>query len=95
VLGPDHPDTLTTRNNIAFFRAETGQIQSAIAAFEALLADRTRVLGPDHPDTLRTRHNIATNRARAVPERAGHHRFGAPPDYTRAETPRLSERATT
>ncbi|WP_156427808.1 tetratricopeptide repeat protein, partial [Thiohalocapsa sp. ML1] len=65
VLGPDHPDTLTTRNNIAYCRAQAGEIQPAIAAFEDLLADRTRVLGPDHPDTLSTRSNIAYWRAEA------------------------------
>ncbi|MET8876494.1 tetratricopeptide repeat protein [Nocardia sp. NPDC004604] len=58
-LGPDHPDTLTTRNNIAYWRAQSGQIAGAITEFEQLLTDYLRVLGPDHPDTLITRNNLA------------------------------------
>ncbi|MEV5540077.1 tetratricopeptide repeat protein [Saccharopolyspora shandongensis] len=58
-LGPDHPDTLTTRHNLAFWRGEAGDAAGAAAAFEELLADRLQVLGPDHPDTLRTRSDLA------------------------------------
>ncbi|HSV64448.1 MAG TPA: tetratricopeptide repeat protein, partial [Mycobacteriales bacterium] len=65
VLGPDHPDTLTTRGNLAFWRGEAGDVAGAAAAFEALLADDLRVLGPDHPDTLTTRHNLAWWRGEA------------------------------
>jgi hypothetical protein len=63
-LGPDHPDTLTTRHNLTLWRGETGDPAGAVAAFEELLSDCLRVLGPDHPDTLTTRHNLAhwTNR---------------------------------
>jgi Tetratricopeptide repeat len=57
-LGPDHPDTLTTRSNVAFWRGEAGDAAGAAVAFEALLTDQLRVLGPDHPDTLRTRSNL-------------------------------------
>ncbi|MFE9577970.1 tetratricopeptide repeat protein [Nocardia sp. NPDC006044] len=63
-LGPDHPDTLTTRSREAYHRAESGDLIGAISAFELLLADRLRVLGPDHPKTLGTRTNLATCRAR-------------------------------
>ncbi|WP_405163749.1 tetratricopeptide repeat protein [Nocardia sp. NBC_01499] len=63
-LGPDHPDTLTTRSREAYHRAESGDLVGAIAAFELLLADRLRVLGPDNPKTLGTRTNLATYRAR-------------------------------
>ena len=58
-LGPDHPNTLTTRHNLAVAHLEAGHVSAAIDMFEALLADCTRVLGPDHPDTLTTRHNLA------------------------------------
>ncbi|MBO8087324.1 MAG: tetratricopeptide repeat protein, partial [Marichromatium sp.] len=58
ILGPDHPHTLTTRNNIASLQAKSGAIEAALAAAEALLADRTRILGPDHPDTVKTRTSI-------------------------------------
>ncbi|MFD6159729.1 tetratricopeptide repeat protein [Nocardia sp. NPDC060256] len=63
-LGPDHPDTLTTRSREAYHRAESGDLVGAISAFELLLADRLRVLGPDHPKTLGTRTNLASYRAR-------------------------------
>lgn len=63
-LGPDHPDTLTTRSREAYHRAESGDYLGAITAFERLLDDRLRVLGPDHPKTLGTRTNLATYRAR-------------------------------
>ncbi|WP_190093035.1 FxSxx-COOH system tetratricopeptide repeat protein [Streptomyces melanogenes] len=58
-LGPDHPDTLTTRHSLASWRGEAGDAAGAAEALAELLADRVRVLGPDHPDTLITRHNLA------------------------------------
>jgi len=51
----DHPDTLTTRNNIAAWTGRSGDARKALRLFQALLPDQERVLGPDHPDTLRTR----------------------------------------
>jgi hypothetical protein len=65
VLGPDHPNTLTTRHNLARWRGQAGDPAGAATAFEQLLTDRLRVLGPDHPDTLTTRHNLANWRSKA------------------------------
>jgi hypothetical protein len=65
LLGPDHPDTLTTRHNLAAWRGQAGDPAGAAAATERLLADRLRVLGPDHPDTLATRANLAAWRGEA------------------------------
>ncbi|XUL89452.1 tetratricopeptide repeat protein [Streptomyces galilaeus] len=59
VLGEDHPDTLTTRSNLAAWRGEAGDAAGAAQAYADLLADRIRVLGEDHPDTLTTRNNLA------------------------------------
>ena len=59
VLGRDHPDTLTTRHNIADWTGEAGDARGALQLFSALLPDQERVLGRDHPNTLTTRHNIA------------------------------------
>ncbi|MFI0813192.1 tetratricopeptide repeat protein [Streptomyces echinatus] len=59
VLGEDHPDTLTTRHNLACFRGEAGDAAGAADAFAKLLADRARVLGEDHPDTIATRPHVA------------------------------------
>jgi hypothetical protein len=55
-LGPDHPDTLTVRHQLAYWRARAGGLTGAVTAFEDLLSDRSRTLGPHHPDTLATRH---------------------------------------
>ena len=59
VLGPDHFDTLTARNNLAGAYEDVGRFGEAIELFERVLADQERVLGPDHPDTLTARNNLA------------------------------------
>ena len=59
MLGPDHPDTLASRNNLATAYQEAGRAAEAIPLHEQTLADRERVLGPDHPDTLASRNNLA------------------------------------
>ena len=64
-LGPNHPDTLSTRHNLAHWRGETGDAQGAATALEALLTDMLRVLGPDHPNPLTTRHSLARWRGKA------------------------------
>jgi hypothetical protein len=55
VLGPEHPGTLTTRLNIAYWTGQTGDVREALRLSKELLPDQERVLGPEHPDTLRTR----------------------------------------
>ena len=59
VLGPDHLDTLNSRNNLAAAYWAAGRAAEAIALHERTLADRERVLGPDHPSTLQSRNNLA------------------------------------
>jgi hypothetical protein len=59
LLGPDHPHTLTTRNNIAHWTGRCGDPAGALRLSQELMPDRARVLGPDHPNTLTTRSNIA------------------------------------
>ena len=56
---PDHPATLTTRNNIAGWTGQCGDAAEALRLSAALLPDQERVQGPDHPATLTTRNNIA------------------------------------
>ena len=58
VLGPDHPDTLTGRANLAHWTGEAGDAGRARDLFATLLPDVRRVLGPDHPDTYRTQDNL-------------------------------------
>jgi hypothetical protein len=59
VLGGDHPDTLTSRNNLAYAYRVAGDLSRAVTLYEQTLADRERVLGGDHPDTLDSRNNLA------------------------------------
>src|SRR5208282_5321389 len=59
VLGPDHPDTLGSRNNLAYAYQDAGDLGRAIPLYEQTLADRQRVLGADHPDTLGSGNNLA------------------------------------
>ena len=59
VLGPDHPDTLTVRNNLAGAYKSAGRLAEAVELFEQVLAEYERVLGSDHPDTLAARNNLA------------------------------------
>ncbi|MEV0460308.1 tetratricopeptide repeat protein [Catellatospora methionotrophica] len=58
-LGPDHPDTLTTRHNAAYWQGKAGNMAGAVVALEQLVADSVRTLGPDHLNTLTTRGNLA------------------------------------
>ena len=58
-LGPDHPSTLASRNNLAYAYRDAGRLDEAIALYEQTLEDHTRILGPHHPDTLTSRNNLA------------------------------------
>jgi tetratricopeptide (TPR) repeat protein len=58
-LGPDHPDTLYSRNNLAVAYLAAGRTAEAIALDEGTLKLREARLGPDHPDTLMSRGNLA------------------------------------
>ncbi|KAF8459221.1 hypothetical protein BDZ91DRAFT_852054 [Kalaharituber pfeilii] len=70
-LGTEHPDTLTTVNNIAALFQDMGQHDKALEYFQRALYDkaleyyqralvgREKALGTEHPDTLTTVNNIA------------------------------------
>jgi hypothetical protein len=45
--GPDHPDTLASRNDLAYAYESAGDLGRAIPLYEAVLVDRERVLGGD------------------------------------------------
>jgi len=59
LLGPDHPDTLASVNNLAITCQEAGRKAEAVRLHERALAGRVRALGPEHPDTLASRNNLA------------------------------------
>nr|WP_256700211.1 tetratricopeptide repeat protein [Actinomyces naeslundii] len=58
-LGPHHPDTLASRNNLAGTYRASGRLDKAIALYEQTLEDSIRVLGTDHPSTLASRDDLA------------------------------------
>ena len=59
LLGPDHPATLASRNNLAYAYASAGRLAEAITLYEQVLTDRIRIRGNDHPNTLTSRNNLA------------------------------------
>ena len=58
-LGPDHPDTLASRNSLAGAYRDAGRLDKAIILYEQNLEESVRVLGTDHPSTLTSRFNLA------------------------------------
>ena len=54
VLGPEHPDTLTTMGNLACSLCDQGKHAEAEQMFREVLDLQRRVLGPEHPETLAT-----------------------------------------
>ena len=59
VLGPHHPDTLASRNNLAGAYRDAGRLDKALTLYEQILEDSIRVLGTDHPSTLTSRFDLA------------------------------------
>jgi tetratricopeptide (TPR) repeat protein len=59
MLGPDHPDTLNSRNNLAEAYREAAQASKAISLYEKNLAACERQMGLKHPVTLVSRDNLA------------------------------------
>jgi tetratricopeptide (TPR) repeat protein len=59
VLGPEHPNTLRSLNNLANLYRNQGQYEQAEPLYQRALEARERVLGPEHPDTLGSLNNLA------------------------------------
>jgi tetratricopeptide (TPR) repeat protein len=60
LLGPDDPDTVRARNDLARAYRETGRVADAIPLVEQVLAARERLLGGSDPRTLASRNNLAS-----------------------------------
>ena len=60
LLGPDHPDTLSSRNSLAAAYLAAGRVAEAIELFEQTLSVQQRLLGPDDPETLTSQNNLAS-----------------------------------
>ena len=58
-LGQDHPDTLSSANNLAADLRAIGNYEQARQLDQDTLTRRRRVLGQDQPDTLRSAINLA------------------------------------
>ncbi len=59
VLGPTHPDTATSLNNLAALLYAQGDYAAAQPLFERALTIREAALGPTHPDTVTSLTNLA------------------------------------
>lgn len=53
-----HPDTLTTRYQVAYYTGQTGEPAAALGLYRELLDDQTRVLGADNSSTVLTRYRL-------------------------------------
>ncbi|GLB08582.1 hypothetical protein AtubIFM57258_004479 [Aspergillus tubingensis] len=60
VLGPEHPDTLSSMSNLALTYSYQGQWKEAEELQVQVLELRKRVLGPEHPDTFTSMSNLAS-----------------------------------
>uniref|UniRef100_UPI00066012FD tetratricopeptide repeat protein n=1 Tax=Xylanimonas cellulosilytica TaxID=186189 RepID=UPI00066012FD len=57
-----HPDTLTSRNNLAAAHHAAGHLADAITLYEQVAKDCARVLGEDHLLTKTVRENLEAAR---------------------------------
>jgi hypothetical protein len=58
-LSAEHPDTLTSRSNLALALWDLGRLEAAESELRAVLVIAARVRGADHPDTVAIRDNLA------------------------------------
>jgi tetratricopeptide (TPR) repeat protein len=58
-LGRQHPDTLTSMNNLAQAYQATGKLDLALPLHKETLMLRKATLGPEHPHTLASMNNLA------------------------------------
>ena len=58
-LGPEHPDTATSLNNLALLLQAQGDLAGARPLYERALAIREKALGPEHPHTATSLNNLA------------------------------------
>ena len=59
ILGEEHPDTLTTLNNLATTYYQLGDLEKAAEMFEKVYSLFCKILGEEHPDTLSVQNNLA------------------------------------
>jgi tetratricopeptide (TPR) repeat protein len=77
-LGPEHPHTATSLNNLALLLQDQGDLAGARPLYERTLAICEKALSPEHPDTATSLNNLA----RLLELQSDH--AGARPLYERA-----------
>ncbi len=58
MLGPEHPDTAQSLNNLATLYYYEDQFREAAELMRWALTIREKVLGPEHPDTRTARESL-------------------------------------
>ena len=59
-LGEEHPDTLTSRSNLASTYRHQGRLEDAARLHKQVVEAIIRTLGEEHPNTLTSRGNLAS-----------------------------------
>ena len=59
ILGPEHPNTLTSINNLAHCLGQLGRTGEALPLHRQAVETYKRILGPEHPNTLTSINNLA------------------------------------
>jgi hypothetical protein len=59
VLGPEHPGTAISLDNLALLLSDQGDLAAARPLHARALAVHEKVLGPEHPDTATSLNNLA------------------------------------
>ena len=60
MLGKEHPNTLTSINNLAEVLSRQGKYEEAKRIYRQVLALIKRVLEKEHPNTLRSMNNLVS-----------------------------------
>jgi tetratricopeptide (TPR) repeat protein len=58
VLGPNHPDTASSYNNIGAMYDEKGDCKNALVEYRKALEIELKVFGPNHSHTMKTQTDI-------------------------------------
>ncbi|MFI6761929.1 tetratricopeptide repeat protein [Micromonospora sp. NPDC050417] len=59
ILGRHHPDTRTSRFDLAGVYRSAGRFDEAVGIYQAIVDERHRELGPEHIDTREARYSLA------------------------------------
>lgn len=59
ILGPDHPDVLISKTNLALTLQACGNLKGAEDLMRDVMEENSRILGPRHPETLANKDYLA------------------------------------